>query len=161
MGIKYNFNTLLRPYRAGGTEQNPTRRTLETITGALISRYKFTPHEAGAAMLKVFHEMADNGLEFKGDGTYGSEGRELFSCIRAQATAMKQDEVMKEVELELAQEFHCARFGCSCRSHEMAINTKFKRILFNITKPWAMSVYGGLLGAGSVYGAFYLGYLFI
>ena len=155
--MKLSFNNLLRPYRAGGTESHPKRRTLETISSALVTRYNFTPEEAGAAILKVFYLMAEKGLAFKGDGTYGSEGRELFSCIRAQAQRIKEDQVMQEVKLELANQLHCYRLGCPKRSHDTFVNEKLGRVIFAVTKPWMLSVYGGVFGAGTVYGGFYLG----
>ena len=161
MDIKYNFNNILRPCRAGGTKDNPKRRTLETIVGALVVRYNFTPEQAGAAILKVFHAIADKGLVFKGDGTYGSEGREFFSCIRAQAQRIKEQEAMDQVKLELANQLHCFRLSCSKRTHGMVKNEKLSRFIFAITKPWMLTCYGFSAGAGSLYGLLHYGVLTI
>ena len=72
----FNIDKLLKPYEEGGTEGSPVKRTLSTIASKLIVGNNIPPEIVGAAIFKVFQQMAHNGLEFRGDGTYGSKGRD-------------------------------------------------------------------------------------
>jgi len=113
--VRFNFDKLLEPYSEGGTEQSPVTRTIGTITSKLIIAHRIPPDIVGLALFKVFWKIAE-GLEFKGNGKYGSKGAELFSCIKAQCVDLTQDkcsnEVIKKVfELGFCTEKDC-RFRC-------------------------------------------------
>ena len=72
-------------YEEGGTENQPIQRSIKTIATKLIIANKLPPDVVGAAIFKVFSHIAFNNLKFKGDGSYGSKGRELFTSIKNQA----------------------------------------------------------------------------
>jgi len=77
---EFNFEKLLEPYVEGGTEGDPVKRTMGTILDWLIFKKKFPPKIVGAALLLTFIELK-NGKVFKGDGSFGSAGRELVRSI--------------------------------------------------------------------------------
>ena len=77
---EFNFEKLLEPYREGGTENAPVKRTMGTILDWLVFKKKFPPKIVGAALLLTFIELK-NGRVFKGDGSYGSAGNELVRSI--------------------------------------------------------------------------------
>lgn len=76
-----NFDTILEPYREGGTKENPVTRTVGTIMDYFMNKKKYPPEIVAASVLTVFKEIKD-GKEFRGDGTYGSPGREMITYIR-------------------------------------------------------------------------------
>ena len=76
-----DFNELLKPYKEGGREDNPTERTIGTIMDYLINKKGYPLDIVGASIFSVFFWL-DSGNEFKGDGKYGSKGRELVTSIR-------------------------------------------------------------------------------
>ena len=76
-----NFEKLLKPYKDGGVEDRPVERTMGTIIDYLINKKGYPIDVVGAAIFTVFFQM-DTGLVFKGDGSYGSAGRELITTIR-------------------------------------------------------------------------------
>jgi hypothetical protein len=115
MGVeKLDFDALLAPYRAGGTESEPVQRTIGTIASKLIFSNRMEPEVVGAAILKVFTQMLQ-GLEFKGNGTYGSKGRELYSCIKAQAVDLSQRKAEKDCMATIADELACCDMKCRKR----------------------------------------------
>lgn len=119
MGIKtkeINFVNLLEPYKEGGIEDDPVERTLETITSKLVISYRLPIPVVGAAIFKVFFAMANEGLEFKGNGTYGSKGRELFSCIKAQAIDMAKKGTTEAVLEEIGNMTSCVDMKCKKRA---------------------------------------------
>jgi len=78
----FNFESLLDPYREGGpSKEEPVRRTWGTIIAWLTGKLRFDMEVVGAAILLVAMELK-RGREFKGDGTYGSKGRELVNHIK-------------------------------------------------------------------------------
>lgn len=78
---QFDFDKLLDPYREGGTENQPVRRTMGTILDYLLNKKKYPLDVVGAAILTVFMKM-NEGLVFSGDGTYGSSGAQLVTSIR-------------------------------------------------------------------------------
>lgn len=138
MGVDFDVDSLIRPYEEGGTEEVPIKRTLRTITNALLVRYNFPPDIAGAAIWKVLNEIVINGLEFKGDGSYGSKGMEFFSCIKAQAADMLAKKSEKLVIKEMFQTLACARSTCPKRTGEMKILSKWNKfVLFWLRPRWS------------------------
>jgi len=138
MGIKpdpLNFAKLIKPYREGGTEQGKVVRTLETISAKLLVAYKFKPEVVGGAIFKVFYEMAYNGLEFKGDGTYGSKGAELFSCIKAQCVDITMRESAETIVKEIMELTACVVKDCPVRTKELVQLTKRERFNRWMGKP--------------------------
>ena len=135
MGVDFDIDSLIRPYEEGGTKDVPIKRTLRTITNALLVRYSFPPDIAGAAIWKVLNEMVVRGLEFKGDGSYGSKGAEFFSCIKAQAAEMlgkKSEDIVKEEMLKMTG---CVISDCPRRSREMKIRSKWDKFVLFLLKP--------------------------
>jgi hypothetical protein len=76
----YDIESLLEPYKEGGTEGQPVERSSGTILDWLINKKKFSPDIAGAGLVSVLMEMK-RGKQFFGDKTYGSKGRELIAYI--------------------------------------------------------------------------------
>ncbi len=149
---KYNFFQLLKPYRQGGTVENKKKRNLDTITNALINRYGFPPDVAGGAILRVFSRMATEGLVFKGDGSYGSKGRELFSCIRSQADDIVKQKAKDSVSKEINRELHCFKMECSHRSKILKKRSKaYKGVLRMWMNPYVMFSVGGVSGSGAIW----------
>ncbi len=138
MGVKrddLNIEELLKPYKQGGTEQNPVERTLGTISSKLIVSNRLPADIVGAAIFKVFNKMAFDGLSFKGNGKYGSEGRELFSCIKAQAVQMVQDQHHDEVLSIVYKAVACANKNCPKRTKNLIQQTRWQRFVTFMLKP--------------------------
>lgn len=133
--MELDFNRLLQPYKEGGTKESPVIRSLETITNKLITAHKFSPDVVGAALLKVFHKMANEGLEFKGDGTYGSPGRELFSCIKAQCIDIAAKKAAQEVRNQITEKLICCRTGCAMRTNTFKKLSYWDRFVRFMLKP--------------------------
>lgn len=84
-----NFKDILKPYEEGGTESNPVKRTMGTITDYLLNKKQYPLDIVGGAIFLVFTWLNAGNL-FKGDGSYGSKGSELVTSIR-----LKCDELLK------------------------------------------------------------------
>ncbi len=128
MGIKrkqLNFESLLSPYKEGGSKEQPVQRTLGTIASKLIIVYGLPVQVVGAAVFKVFYAMAYEGLEFTGDGKYGSKGKELFSCIKAQAVDMVKNETTEAMVQEIKNMTACVDKKCKKRMEVAAPKTHF------------------------------------
>lgn len=93
---KFDFNLLLEPYIEGGTQNQPVKRTIGTILDYFINKKKYPVDVVGAAVLITFKELFD-GKSFKGDGSYGSPGRELVSYIRIKCDEINQNKLRSEV----------------------------------------------------------------
>jgi len=121
MGLKkkFNFDKLLEPYKEGGTENYPVTRTMGTITSKLMISYKLPPDIVGLAIYKVFYKMAHDGLEFKGNGKYGSKGSELFSCIKAQCLDLTQNKCADTVREKVLELGFCTEKDCRFRTLQM------------------------------------------
>lgn len=95
-----DFNKLLQPYSMGGTELKRAKRTMFTIIDYLLNKKGYPLEIAGGAIFLVFNYL-NSGGEFKGDGSYGSKGKELVTSIR-----IKCDDLLKErLEGENAKAF--------------------------------------------------------
>lgn len=133
-----NFDKLLEPYTEGGTRNSPVKRTIGTMTSKLMISHRFPPEIVGAAIYKVFWQMAHNNLEFKGDGTYGSKGRELFSCIKAQCLDLTQQQCVEKAEQTIYKYSVCMDKNCRFRQHKMEkpdLKWAFKRY-FGMRSGW-------------------------
>jgi hypothetical protein len=86
----YDIESLLEPYKEGGTERQPVERSSGTLLNWLINKKKFPPDVAGAGLISVLMDLK-RGKSFPGDGSYGSKGDQL-----AQAIAHRCDEFGKE-----------------------------------------------------------------
>jgi len=129
---KFNFDKLLEPYKEGGTEQSPITRTIGTITSKLMISYRIPPDIVGSAIYKVFYKIAHDGLEFKGNGKYGSKGAELFSCIKAQCIDMTQGKCSKVVIEKVLELGFCTEKDCRFRTQvieKQDFKYQFKRFL--------------------------------
>lgn len=89
----FDFELLLEPYREGGTDFSPIRRTMGTIVDYLLYKKKYPIDIIGAAIFKVFLEL-QAGREFPGDGSYGSKGRELVTYIRMECDAFEHKQII-------------------------------------------------------------------
>jgi len=83
------FDKLLKPYKQGGTKSKPIKRTIGTILDYLLNKKQYPMEIVGGAMFLVFNYL-NSGGEFKGDGSYGSKGKELVTAIR-----MKCDDLLR------------------------------------------------------------------
>ena len=131
MGVGINFDELVEPYREGGTEANPDERTLGTIVDYLVNKKKYNYHTVSTAILKTFVELS-NGLKFKGNGTYGSEGRQFITYLRRTCDKLEQNQLKDTVERTIFEKNFCGRINCKKRILELKKDKKniFKRILF-------------------------------
>mgnify|MGYP001462336294 CR=1 FL=1 len=93
---KFDFDALLEPYCEGGTQNAPVRRTVGTMLDYLINKKQYPVDVAGAGFLLVFKEMFD-GKNFKGDGSYGSPGRELMTYVRMKCDEINQRKLRSKV----------------------------------------------------------------
>ena len=92
---RLNFDTLLEPYREGGTPEHPVRRTVGSIVDYLLNKRKYPKEVVGASLLAVFLELKA-GRSFPGDGTYGSPGRDLVTYIRHNCDRINQERLTTE-----------------------------------------------------------------
>lgn len=142
MGVnEFNIDHLIRPYREAGIESSKVERTLETISTGLMIKHKIPAHIAGAAIYKVFYKMAFEELKFEGDGTFGSKGRELFSCILAQAVDMVQKESAQAVIYEIFMTASCVEKDCPRRTRAFPSPSKwskFKRWMVRSRGMWGV-----------------------
>lgn len=84
-----DFKKLLKPYEEGGITSSPVKRTMGTIVDYLVNKKGYPLDVVGGAIFMVFFWL-DAGNEFKGNGKYGSKGKELVTSIR-----MKCDELLQ------------------------------------------------------------------
>lgn len=144
MGVKrFNIDKLLEPYKKGGLRHSPVTRTLGTITSKLLVCYRFSPEVVGTAVYKVFHKIAYEGLEFKGDGSYGSKGAELFSCIKAQCIDMTEKKSVNHTIKVITKITACSR-NCRYRTVKLKKQTKwikFKNFWFEPRESYAYCLF--------------------
>ena len=76
-----DFNKLLIPYNKGGTERDNVERTMGTIINYFLNKKCYPIDVVGASIFMIFMFL-DAGGKFRGDGSYGSPGRELITSIR-------------------------------------------------------------------------------
>jgi hypothetical protein len=129
------INKLMRPYEEGGTPNSPVRRSLETIATKLLVSHKLPPRAVGAAIFQVFYAMANEGLVFRGDGTYGSRGKELFSQIKAQAISIVQREAAEAVAQEIMDMTACTIADCPKRCKELIAKSRWQRAARFLMRP--------------------------
>ena len=132
--IEFDVEKLLKPYQEGGTEQSPVKRSLKTIATSLMYKNKIPVEVVGAAIFKVFDRMANNNLEFKGDGSYGSRGRELFSCIKAQCLDILEQQSVNNVKKTIMEMTSCTRH-CEKRTRELRKLIRCDKVVLFLNKP--------------------------
>ena len=86
---EFDFEALIEPYREGGTQALPVRRTWGTVVRWLLDKHKFEPIVAGAAIMLVCLEMK-SGKVFQGNGTYGSSGDQFVQYIRRLCLSLRE-----------------------------------------------------------------------
>ncbi len=141
MYLPFDVYQLLLPYEEGGSEHSPVKRSVSTIANYLIVKCRLPAEIVGAAMFKVLNEMAFNGLEFEGDGTYGSRGAELVSCIKAQAVDITEQENTVKVINEIREMAACVNRDCKMRTISFPVKNrrhKVKRFLFKARGKWCV-----------------------
>lgn len=84
-----DFNELLEPYKEGGRQGRYVERTMDTIIDYLVNKKQFPMEIVGGAVFLVFNWIATGG-SFKGDGTYGSPGKELVTSIRLKCVGLQR-----------------------------------------------------------------------
>ena len=126
MGLN-SFDKLIEPYKAGGTENGPVDVTIGNICSKLMVSYRIPPDIVGVALYKVMDHVANKGLEFKGNGKYGSKGAELFSCIKAQCVAMVESKSKDAAIDSIIMQTSCFR---SCRYRTSKLEKKTRWIRF-------------------------------
>ncbi len=99
---EFNFEKLLDPYREGGSESKPVARTMGTILDWLVHKKKFHPKIVGAALLLTFIELK-GGKVFKGDGSYGSAGREFVRSIMFLCSELTKGEMKNSFYKTIAE----------------------------------------------------------
>lgn len=141
MYLPFDVYQLLLPYEEGGSELSPVKRSVSTLANYLIVKCRLPAEIAGAAMFKVFNEMAFNGLEFEGDGTYGSKGAELCSCIKAQAVDITERKNTEKVINAIREMAACVNQDCKMRTISFPVKNrrhKVKRFLFKARGKWCV-----------------------
>ena len=129
MGIEFNIDKLLKPYRESRMGKKGPKRSLGTIATKLLVDYRLPPDVVGEAIFKVFYKMAHEGLEFKGNGKPGSKGAELFSCIKAQAVDMTKRKAAQQVVSAIQNQMACALSEkCPMRTRELKKKTWRERM---------------------------------
>ena len=139
MYLPFDVYQLLLPYEEGGSENSPVKRSISTIANALVVKNRLPTEIVGAAIFKVLNEMAFKGLEFKGDGTYGSKGDELYQCIKAQAVDITEKKNTLKVIDEIREMAACVNQDCKRRTISFPIKNKryrVKRFLFKARGWW-------------------------
>lgn len=100
---QFSFEGLLKPYSEGGTVNQPVQRTIGTMVDYFINKKQYPIDVVGAAILMTFMEMKD-GLQFKGDGEYGSKGRELVTYIRKRCDIVLHERLQSAVYQSIAEQ---------------------------------------------------------
>jgi len=90
-----DFDRLLKPYHDGGTKEKRVKRTIGTIVDYLLNKKQYPLEIIGGAIFLVFNWL-NAGNKFKGDGTYGSRGRELVTAIRMKCDDLLQSRLEAE-----------------------------------------------------------------
>jgi hypothetical protein len=101
-----HFETILKPYKEGGTKDRPVERTMGTMLDYFLNKKQYPLEIVGGAVFLVFNYL-NSGGEFEGDGSYGSRGRELVTSIRMKCDDLLQQKLEAEsykVFLELYAE---------------------------------------------------------
>lgn len=93
---EFDFENLLEPYREGGTEDQPVRRTMGTIVDYLRNKKGYPVEIIGSGLLVIFLQLY-NGRQYKGDGSYGSKGRELVTAIRMECDRLNQNKISQDM----------------------------------------------------------------
>lgn len=135
MDVKFDIEKLLDPYKHGGTADAPVKRTLGTIASKLIYAHKFSPAIVGQAVFAAFWEIANADVNFKGDGTYGSQGRELFGFIRDKCTALAREESARSAVAAIIKQAVCLNRDCPMRTKVMAKRTRWQRFKYAVQRP--------------------------
>ena len=81
---------------------------------------------------KGYYVELVNGKEFKGDGSYGSAGRELFLYIKSLSLKMMKKEVRINFDEAIVKPTTCTRMDCNYRTTKL---TRFQRFLKFMLKP--------------------------
>ena len=117
-----DFEKLLEPYRQGGPNiERKKRRTMGTITDYLLHKKKYPKEVVGASLLAVFLELQD-GKEFKGDGTYGSPGRELITYLRHMCDSLNRRRLEDEASIWVKELFKVFQ-----KAQERTLRAKFNK----------------------------------
>lgn len=93
---EWDFEKLLEPYKESGHVDMPVERNWGTIISWLVNTYKFPPDIVGAGIFLVWMKIKRDG-HFKGDGKYGSPGREFVHAIRTMCASVMQERVTKKI----------------------------------------------------------------
>ena len=97
----WNFEALIEPYREGGKEDMPVRRTWGTVIDWLINKRKFPPDVVGAAIFLAWIKIKKDG-HFVGDGTYGSAGNQFVHALRTLCAQLAKSRVTSNMMTGLA-----------------------------------------------------------
>jgi len=100
---EWNFEKLIKPYEEGGTKDLPVKRTWGTVIDYLVNKRKFPPEVVGAAIFLVWIKIKKDG-HFKGDGSYGSMGREFVTTLRVMCAQVAREKLTTNMMTNLAGE---------------------------------------------------------
>jgi len=152
--MRKDFDILLKPYSEGGLETAKVTRTLGTITSKLMLSYKHPADVVGLAIYKVFSKMANEGLEFKGDGSYGSAGAELFSCINAQCIELTTHQTVQKTIDKIKEFAACTRDDCRVRTQMIIKMTKWQKVKWMFIQPRPTMLVASLVSGVFLIGGF-------
>ena len=131
MGInKLDFDSIIKPYSKAGTENSPIDLTFSDICTELIYRFRVPPDVAGCVIFETMLRLVNGGLDFSGDGAYGSKARDFMVYLRSTAVEKIKE---RSVEQVLNSEVVCMRVRCPVRSKR--IKSKKSRVMNFILKP--------------------------
>ena len=126
--LDFDIDAIIRHYRHGGSQKTPVQRTLGTISSRLIKGHGIDVEIVGKAVYIVCAKICYEGLEFKGDGTYGSAGAQFFSAIKRVAIMLTQEKCADDTSIQILENKACLNLVCPKRTGKMKPQTKWTRI---------------------------------
>lgn len=124
LGDVFNFDEIIKPYHSAGTKSNPIKMTMEGLSGALVNTNKIHPDIAGAVIFQTCYDIANNGLDFKGNGVYGSKWKELFNHVRNECLRLQNLGASKQVATKLLESKVCIVKKCPSRTKKASSKPK-------------------------------------
>lgn len=144
----FNLGAILKPYHSAGTKSHPHKMTLETVAGALIINDKIPADIAGAVIFQTCTDIVHNGLDFPGNGQYGSKWRELYNHMRAQSLELMNRGAARAAATAIMNQHLCMARQCPVRTKKPS--KQHNRVINWLMAPrlgiMQCAVIGGLTG---------------
>lgn len=124
VGNVFDFDEIIKPYHSAGTKSNPIKMTMEGLSGALVNTNKIPADIAGAVIFQTCYDIANNGLDFKGNGTYGSKWSEFFNHIRSECIKLQNIGSSRQIALNILESKACIVPKCPSRTKKVSSEKK-------------------------------------